>query len=112
MADKVLIVDDDPSICKLLEKVMHSNDLETTVADSGQAALHLLKDHAYDIILMDVMLGDMEGFEVIRALRSQGIKTPVRPFHRSGRLHHQTLPPPGAGRQGQGANPTQQEPVL
>ena len=77
MADKVLIVDDDPSICKLLEKVMHSNDLETTVADSGQAALHLLKDHAYDIILMDVMLGDMEGFEVIRALRSQGIKTPV-----------------------------------
>ena len=33
MADKVLIVDDDPSICKLLEKVMHSNDLETTVAD-------------------------------------------------------------------------------
>lgn len=77
MADKVLIVDDDPSICKLLEKVMHSNDLETTVADSGQAALHLLKNHAYDMILMDVMLGDMEGFEVIRALRSQGIKTPV-----------------------------------
>lgn len=37
MADKVLIVDDDPSICKLLEKVMHSNEsLETTVADSGQ----------------------------------------------------------------------------
>ena len=77
MADKVLIVDDDPSICKLLEKVMHSNDLETTVADSGQAALHLLKNHAYDMILMDVMLGDMEGFEVIKALRSQGIKTPV-----------------------------------
>ena len=34
MADKVLIVDDDPSICKLLEKVMHSNDLETDTAGS------------------------------------------------------------------------------
>ena len=86
MADKILIVDDDPAICKLLEKVMHSNDLETTVADSGQAALHLLKDHAYDIILknhtfdlilMDIMLGDMEGFEVIKRLRNQGISTPV-----------------------------------
>ena len=30
MADKILIVDDDPAICKLLEKVMHSNELETT----------------------------------------------------------------------------------
>lgn len=77
MADKVLIVDDDPSISKLLEKVMHSNGLETAVADSGLAALNLLKNHTYDMILMDIMLGDMEGFEVIKRLRSQGIKTPV-----------------------------------
>lgn len=77
MADKVLIVDDDPAVYKLLEKVMHSNDLETTVADSGLAALNLLKNHSYDIILMDVMLGDMEGFEVIKRIRSQGDQTPV-----------------------------------
>lgn len=77
MADKVLIVDDDPSICRLLEKVMHSNDLETTVADSGFAALELLKNCSYDMILMDITLGDMEGFEVIKRLRGQGIQTPV-----------------------------------
>ncbi len=77
MSDKVLIVDDDPAVCKLLEKVMHSNDLEATVADSGLAALNYLKNRTYDMILMDVMLGDMEGFEVIKRLRSQGIKTPV-----------------------------------
>lgn len=77
MSDKVLIVDDDASICRLLEKVMRSNDLEPTVADSGLAALNLLKNHTYDMILMDVMLGDMEGFEVIRRLRSQGIQIPV-----------------------------------
>ena len=35
MADKVLIVDDDISICKLLEKVMHSNELETTTVNCG-----------------------------------------------------------------------------
>lgn len=77
MSDKVLIVDDDPAVYKLLEKVMHSNDLETTVADSGLAALNLLKNHSYDIILMDVMLGDMEGFEVIKRIRSQGDQTPI-----------------------------------
>lgn len=77
MADKVLIVDDDPSICKLLEKVMHSNDLETDTAGSGTKALERLKHHTYDVILMDTMLGDMEGFEVIQHLREDGIQTPV-----------------------------------
>lgn len=77
MSDKVLIVDDDPSICKLLEKVMHSNELETTVVNSGEEALTVIQHHTFDIILMDVMLGDMEGFEVIKKIRSQGINTPV-----------------------------------
>lgn len=77
MSDRVLIVDDDPAICKLLEKVMRSNDLETTVASSGTKALSLIKRHSYDVILMDVMLGDMEGFEIIKKIRSQGITTPV-----------------------------------
>ena len=77
MADKVLIVDDDISICKLLEKVMHSNELDTEVAGSGKEALELLKHHTYDVILMDIMLGDMEGFDVIKELRASGIQTPV-----------------------------------
>lgn len=77
MSDKVLIVDDDPAICKLLEKVMHSNYLETTVADSGLAALNYIKNNVYDMILMDITLSDMEGFEVIKRIRSQGVHTPV-----------------------------------
>ena len=77
MADQILIVDDDPAIRKLLEKVMHSNEMETSTADSGAAALRLLSENTYDLILMDITLGDMEGFEVIKQLRSQGIKTPV-----------------------------------
>ena len=79
MNDKVLIVDDDPAICKLLEKVMHSNDLDTDVAACGASALSLLarNSSSYALVLLDVMLGDMEGFEVIKQMRSQGIKTPV-----------------------------------
>lgn len=77
MADKVLIADDDPAICKLLEKVMRSNDLETTTVNSGAEALSVIKSHTFDIILMDIMLGDMEGFEVIKKIRDQGISTPI-----------------------------------
>ncbi len=77
MADKILIVDDDPAICKLLEKVMHSNELETTTRNCGMDALSILKNHTFDLILMDIMLGDMEGFEVIKRLRNQGIRPSV-----------------------------------
>ncbi|MFR5601295.1 MAG: response regulator transcription factor [Lachnospiraceae bacterium] len=77
MADKVLIADDDQAICKLLEKVLESNGLETVVAGSGQEALSIIEEQTFDLILIDIMLGDMEGFEVIKTLRRQGIKTPV-----------------------------------
>lgn len=77
MSDKVLIVDDDPAICKLLERVMRSNELNTTIAHSGAEALSIIKNHTFDIILMDIMLGDMEGFDVIKRIRSQGISTPI-----------------------------------
>lgn len=77
MPDKVLIVDDDEAICKMLQKVMDSNDLESDIAYSGGEALSLLQSRSYDIILMDVMMDDMEGFEVIKRIRSHGIQTPV-----------------------------------
>jgi len=77
MPDKVLIIDDDSAICKLLEKVMQSNELETTIATSGTQALNILKAQEFELILIDIMLGDMEGFEVIKKLRSQGVTTPI-----------------------------------
>ena len=72
MADKILIVDDDPAICKLLEKVMHSNELETTTVNCGMDALSILKNHTSDLILMDscetyknLSTANIPGFEVI-----------------------------------------------
>ena len=45
--------------------------------EAAKEALELLKHHTYDVILMDIMLGDMEGFDVIKELRASGIQTPV-----------------------------------
>ena len=77
MEDKILIVDDDTAICRLLEKVMHSNGLETTIANSGTEALHILKTQSFELILIDINLGDLEGFTIIKTIRSQGITTPI-----------------------------------
>ena len=79
MAFHVLIVDDDPAICKLLSKVMISNEMEPIVVNSGAAALDLIarQSDTLDMILMDITLGDMEGFDVIQTIRRNGVTTPV-----------------------------------
>lgn len=78
MSDRILIADDDPAICKLLTKVMKSHDMDCVVASNGASALALLHSgEHFDLILMDVMLGDMEGFDVIQQIRQESITTPV-----------------------------------
>lgn len=75
--DKVLIVDDDIAICKLLKKVVDSNELYSDIANSGTEALSLAMNTEYDVILMDINLGDMEGFDVIKKLRNSNILSPI-----------------------------------
>ena len=70
MADKILIVDDDPAICKLLEKVMHSNELETTTVNCGMDALSILKNHTFDLILMDICTeNDSDGLTAAESIK-------------------------------------------
>ena len=64
----ILIVDDEPLNCRLLE-VMLGSDYETHIALSGQEALILAEQHQPDLILLDVLMPEMDGFEVFRRLR-------------------------------------------
>lgn len=76
--ERVLIVDDDPAIQKLLEKVMRSNGLESRVASSGETALQILSEETFDLVLLDVMMGDgIDGFQVVERLRRRQNPTPV-----------------------------------
>ena len=77
MADLVLIVDDDPSVQTMLYKVIRSNGLDAELASSGEQALEQLAHRQYDLILLDVNLRGMDGFEVVQQARGQGIKTPI-----------------------------------
>lgn len=75
--DKVLIVDDDPMIQRLLRKILLSNQLTCDIAGSGPEALNLLSVNRYALILLDITMDGMDGFEVIETLRSRGITTPI-----------------------------------
>ena len=77
MADKVLIVDDDPMVANTLRKVVQSNGIDSEAAFSGDEAIKLLETDSYDLILLDINMNGLDGFEVIQILRGKGIKTPI-----------------------------------
>lgn len=77
MADTVLIVDDDESVQTMLYKVIRSNGLQAETASSGEDALDKCIHHTYDLILLDINMRGIDGFEVVQRLRSRGIQTPI-----------------------------------
>lgn len=77
MSDTVLIVDDDPSIRRLLQKVMHSNQLASDTAISAEEALRKLRSGSYSLILMDITMEGMDGFTAVEQIRAAGNNTPI-----------------------------------
>ena len=77
MYDKVLIVDDEPAVSEMINKVLVSSSMEGDIASSGQEALDKLKDNSYALILMDINMHGMDGFETIKAIRKQGFNMPI-----------------------------------
>lgn len=73
----VLVVDDEPSIVKLLKYNLQQANFEVTTANNGKSAVTLAKQSGFDIILLDLMLPQLTGEEVLKTLRHDGINTPV-----------------------------------
>ena len=77
MPRTVLIVDDEKSIVDILKFNLEKEQFKTITAYDGKEALALARGKNPDLILLDVMLPYMDGFEVCRTLRSEGINTPI-----------------------------------
>ncbi len=76
--ERVLIVDDDPTVRKVLARVVERSGLEVCVAASGEEALSLLSGgNGFDLVLLDIMLGGMDGFQVVQKLRSAKNDIPI-----------------------------------
>ncbi|MBL8652907.1 MAG: response regulator transcription factor [Alphaproteobacteria bacterium] len=74
---RVLLVEDDQATAKSIELMLKQEGFVCDVSDMGEDGLEIGKLYDYDIILLDLMLPDMDGYEVLRRFRQARIKTPV-----------------------------------
>ena len=74
---KVLIVEDDRDLRQLFSRVLTKNGYAVVGASNGAEALDEMKNSFFDIIISDVMMPEMDGYEFVRTLREAGDYTPV-----------------------------------
>ena len=77
MNNKVLIVDDERAIVDILKYNLEKNGMTAVCAYDGGEGLRLARESDPDVILLDVMLPEMDGFEVCRTLRAEGNNVPI-----------------------------------
>ena len=74
---RVLVVEDDSATAQSIELMLKSESFNVYTTDLGEEGIDLGKIYDYDIILLDLNLPDMSGFEVLRSLRVSKVKTPI-----------------------------------
>ncbi len=74
---RVLQVEDDPAAARAVEQMMKSKGYACRTTAYGEEAVELATDNNYDMILLDIMLPDIDGYEVLRRLQAANVNTPV-----------------------------------
>ncbi len=72
---RILLVDDEPQIANFIQRGLTYKGFEVTIASRGEQALDSVRDAPPDLVLLDVMLPDLSGWEVCRRLRAAGDRT-------------------------------------
>jgi two-component system copper resistance phosphate regulon response regulator CusR len=74
---RILIVEDEPRIAVFVEKGLRANGFTTEVASHGEEALRRVRIGTFDLLILDIGLPDIDGFEVLRRLREHDTRLPV-----------------------------------
>jgi two-component system, cell cycle response regulator CtrA len=74
---RVLHVEDDSTTAASIAMMLRAEDLIVDTADLGKDGLKIGKQHDYDLIILDLMLPDIDGYEVLRRLRAARVQTPI-----------------------------------
>ena len=74
---RALVVEDDPAIRRLIEKLLRRRQIEIDAVIDGRTAIEKLRSTTYSVIVLDLMVPEMNGFEVIAFLKREGISVPV-----------------------------------
>ena len=76
-ATKVLVVDDEPSITDLVSMALRWEQFDVRVAGNGREALEAVESFSPDLAVLDIIMPDIDGFEVAQRLRDQGVQLPI-----------------------------------
>lgn len=68
-AYKIVVVDDDPYILMSLEFLMRKNGFDVMIARNGNETLELLKEHTPDVVLLDIMMPDVDGYAICKHIK-------------------------------------------
>ena len=74
---QILLVEDGISLSNALKKILEQNGFSVDAVYDGLSAVNYAENNHYDLIILDIMLPKMDGFEVIKTLRNDSIDTPV-----------------------------------
>ncbi len=74
---RILVVDDDPMVCMAIEVFLQRHNFEVIVADSGEAGLRALDRGGIDLMIVDVFMPHMRGFESIRIFHERAPAVPL-----------------------------------
>lgn len=77
MSHKILVIEDEPTLARLLSYNLTQEGYDTKVIDHGSDGLQAALHQPFDLIILDIMLPGMNGFEILSKLRQKGVKTPV-----------------------------------
>ena len=74
---RVLVVDDDPMVCMAIEIYLERHGFEVTIADGGETGLRSLEDSSFDLMIVDIFMPHMRGFESIRIFHERAPAIPL-----------------------------------
>jgi CheY-like chemotaxis protein len=74
---RVLVVDDDPMVCMAIEIYLERHSFQLTIADGGEAGLRALEGTAFDLMIVDIFMPHMRGFESIRIFHERAPTIPL-----------------------------------
>lgn len=77
MTYRALVVEDDPAIRRLVEKLLLRHRVEIDTVSDGRKAMEKLRAHHYSVLVLDLMVPEVNGFEIIEFLKKEKLKTPV-----------------------------------
>ena len=74
---RVLVVDDDPMVCMAIEVYLERHDFQVMIADGGEAGLRALEGSTFDLMIVDIFMPHMRGFESIRIFHERAPAIPL-----------------------------------